>query len=222
MNGTCAVGPRSFARATSSRSFAMRWIRRIGGTIPRGRTDRECGDERPGGVDRDPGGAEHHGRARLGRRFRHGLFEHELLASAPHRQDEDRRGLHQGSHVAARRRFHRTRDRLAGPQPKIQVVAEGVESIEQLEFLKTLGCDQYQGIHFSPALPAAQFEALVRATSEDEPVHRGESAAHAQQAGGVPAALGGERRPLHADPPKGFQLTAPVCPRSPAPPLRRL
>ena len=52
---------------------------------------------------------------------------------------------------------------------KLKVVAEGVESVEQLEFLKTLGCDQYQGFHFSPALPAAQFEALVRATNEDDP-----------------------------------------------------
>jgi len=52
---------------------------------------------------------------------------------------------------------------------KLKVVAEGVESVEQLEFLKTLGCDQYQGFHFSPALPAAKFEALVRATSEDDP-----------------------------------------------------
>ncbi|MGD0493097.1 MAG: EAL domain-containing protein [Steroidobacteraceae bacterium] len=52
---------------------------------------------------------------------------------------------------------------------KLKVVAEGVESSEQLEFLKTLGCDQYQGFHFSPALPAAQFEALVRTTIEDDP-----------------------------------------------------
>ncbi len=52
---------------------------------------------------------------------------------------------------------------------KLKVVAEGVESPEQLEFLKTLGCDQYQGFHFSPALPAAQFEALVRHSMEDDP-----------------------------------------------------
>jgi diguanylate cyclase (GGDEF)-like protein len=45
---------------------------------------------------------------------------------------------------------------------KLKVVAEGVESPEQLEFLKNLGCDQYQGFHFSPAVPAEQFEALVR------------------------------------------------------------
>lgn len=52
---------------------------------------------------------------------------------------------------------------------KLKVVAEGVESTEQLEFLKTLGCDQYQGFHFSPALPASQFEALVRSKRQAEP-----------------------------------------------------
>jgi diguanylate cyclase (GGDEF)-like protein len=52
---------------------------------------------------------------------------------------------------------------------KLKVVAEGVESTEQLEFLKTLGCDQYQGFHFSPALPASQFEALVRSQQGAEP-----------------------------------------------------
>jgi EAL domain-containing protein (putative c-di-GMP-specific phosphodiesterase class I) len=48
---------------------------------------------------------------------------------------------------------------------RLKVVAEGVESVEQLEFLKTLGCDQYQGFHFSPALPSAKFVELVRAES---------------------------------------------------------
>ena len=45
---------------------------------------------------------------------------------------------------------------------RLKVVAEGVESNEQLDFLKTLSCDQYQGYHYSPALPAPQFQALVR------------------------------------------------------------
>ncbi len=49
---------------------------------------------------------------------------------------------------------------------RLKVVAEGVESTEQLEFLKTLGCDQYQGFHFSPALPASQFAALVRSEND--------------------------------------------------------
>jgi diguanylate cyclase (GGDEF)-like protein len=52
---------------------------------------------------------------------------------------------------------------------RLKVVAEGVESSEQLEFLKTLGCDQYQGFHFSPALPPAQFEALVRSERDAGP-----------------------------------------------------
>ncbi len=45
---------------------------------------------------------------------------------------------------------------------KLKVVAEGVETPEQLEFLKSLGCDQYQGYHFSPAVPAAEFAGLIR------------------------------------------------------------
>jgi EAL domain-containing protein (putative c-di-GMP-specific phosphodiesterase class I) len=52
---------------------------------------------------------------------------------------------------------------------KLKVVAEGVESPEQVEFLKTLGCDQYQGYHFSPALPASQFEALINSRRQTEP-----------------------------------------------------
>ena len=52
---------------------------------------------------------------------------------------------------------------------RLKVVAEGVESSEQLEFLKTLGCDQYQGYHCSPALPAAKFEELVRSRRQAEP-----------------------------------------------------
>jgi diguanylate cyclase (GGDEF)-like protein len=52
---------------------------------------------------------------------------------------------------------------------RLKVVAEGVESPEQLEFLKTLGCDQYQGYHYSPALPASQFESLVKSKRHLEP-----------------------------------------------------
>jgi diguanylate cyclase len=45
---------------------------------------------------------------------------------------------------------------------RLKVVAEGVETTEQLEFLKSLGCDQYQGYCFSPPMPAAEFAALIR------------------------------------------------------------
>jgi EAL domain-containing protein (putative c-di-GMP-specific phosphodiesterase class I) len=44
----------------------------------------------------------------------------------------------------------------------LKVVAEGVETEEQLDLLKSLGCDQYQGYQFSPAVPATKFAALLR------------------------------------------------------------
>jgi diguanylate cyclase len=50
---------------------------------------------------------------------------------------------------------------------KLKVVAEGVETSEQLRILKSLGCDQYQGYHFSPAVTAAAFEDLLRRQQND-------------------------------------------------------
>ncbi len=43
----------------------------------------------------------------------------------------------------------------------LEVVAEGVETEKQLEFLKEHGCDQVQGFRFSPAVPADELEALA-------------------------------------------------------------
>jgi EAL domain-containing protein (putative c-di-GMP-specific phosphodiesterase class I) len=48
---------------------------------------------------------------------------------------------------------------------RLKVVAEGVETPEQLQFLSDLNCDQYQGHFFSPAVAADEFEAIVRSTS---------------------------------------------------------
>jgi EAL domain-containing protein (putative c-di-GMP-specific phosphodiesterase class I) len=42
-----------------------------------------------------------------------------------------------------------------------RVVAEGVETAEQLAILRRLGCERIQGFHFSGALPAAAFEQFV-------------------------------------------------------------
>jgi len=41
---------------------------------------------------------------------------------------------------------------------KIKVVAEGVEKEAQLDFLKEIGCDQYQGYYFSKPIPVTDFE----------------------------------------------------------------
>ena len=44
---------------------------------------------------------------------------------------------------------------------KIPVVAEGVETEEQLKLLKELGCPLVQGFYFSKPLPADEFEEKV-------------------------------------------------------------
>jgi len=54
---------------------------------------------------------------------------------------------------------------------RLKVVAEGVETLAQLDFLKTVGCDEYQRYHFSRPLPATEFEHIVRqAAAQTEPL----------------------------------------------------
>jgi diguanylate cyclase (GGDEF)-like protein len=45
---------------------------------------------------------------------------------------------------------------------RLKVVAEGVETLAQLDFLKAVGCDEYQGFHFSRPVPSREFERVVR------------------------------------------------------------
>ena len=47
-------------------------------------------------------------------------------------------------------------------QLRQEIVAEGVETIEQMGFLRELGCDQLQGYLFSQPVPAADFERMLR------------------------------------------------------------
>jgi EAL domain-containing protein (putative c-di-GMP-specific phosphodiesterase class I) len=53
---------------------------------------------------------------------------------------------------------------------KLTVVAEGVETLDQLEHLQALSCDVVQGYHFSRPLPAAALEAWVDARRLAYPV----------------------------------------------------
>ncbi len=52
---------------------------------------------------------------------------------------------------------------------RLRVVAEGVETAEQLDFLRQLGCDQYQGFLCSPAVPPDTFAQLMRRYRAERP-----------------------------------------------------
>jgi EAL domain-containing protein (putative c-di-GMP-specific phosphodiesterase class I) len=49
-----------------------------------------------------------------------------------------------------------------------KVLAEGVETQEQLAFLREKGCDSYQGYIKSKPIPADQFAELLRKQQRDD------------------------------------------------------
>ncbi len=53
------------------------------------------------------------------------------------------------------------RGEMATPILKLQVVAEGVETCEQLEFIRTCGCDAVQGYYFSKPVPVEEISDLL-------------------------------------------------------------
>ncbi|MGO1691380.1 MAG: putative bifunctional diguanylate cyclase/phosphodiesterase, partial [Marinobacter sp.] len=48
---------------------------------------------------------------------------------------------------------------------KLKIVAEGVETENQLQYLRTLGCQQVQGFFYGPAQPASNINKLLTQTT---------------------------------------------------------
>ena len=56
---------------------------------------------------------------------------------------------------------------------KLRVIAEGVETLQELEFLQAHECDEAQGYYFSRPVPPEQFARLLRSgIPEPAAVHR--------------------------------------------------
>jgi EAL domain-containing protein (putative c-di-GMP-specific phosphodiesterase class I) len=48
----------------------------------------------------------------------------------------------------------------------LRVIAEGAETMTQVQYLRELGCDEVQGYFFSAAVTAKEFEAMIRGNTK--------------------------------------------------------
>ena len=48
----------------------------------------------------------------------------------------------------------------------LKIIAEGIETEEQLEFMRQTNCDAYQGFYFSPPLPEAEITERLKQHSQ--------------------------------------------------------
>jgi EAL domain-containing protein (putative c-di-GMP-specific phosphodiesterase class I) len=53
-----------------------------------------------------------------------------------------------------------------GKHLSLTVVAQGVETKEQADFLRQHACDELQGFYFNKPMPAAEFTALLGAQTQ--------------------------------------------------------
>ena len=49
----------------------------------------------------------------------------------------------------------------------IRVISEGIETIEQCDFLTNIGCDMVQGYLFAKPMPISEFEKIVSSSNYD-------------------------------------------------------
>jgi diguanylate cyclase (GGDEF)-like protein/PAS domain S-box-containing protein len=84
-----------------------------------------------------------------------------LLKLNPRRFKIDRQFLTSIATSPSQRRLVRSLIDI-GKSLKIKVVAEGVETLEQAQVLRDLGCDIVQGYAFARPMPAKQLESLLR------------------------------------------------------------
>ena len=117
---------------------------------------------RAGGADA-AGGAGAARRAAVDRRLRHRLLEPGLPEAGADRAAQDRPQLRRRACRATTATSAIVRAIIdMGRALHLQVIAEGVETEAQRQFLQRAGCDLYQGFLFSPALDAPGFERACR------------------------------------------------------------